>query len=111
MNNVILDEAEVVTLVAPYAVASGAGALVGSIFGAATSAVASGASGEFKRKGVLDMAKVSTEVWSVGAKIYWDDTAKLCTSVSTSNTLVGAAAAVTANPSATGWVLLDGTIR
>lgn len=111
MNNVIQDQAEVVTLVAPYAVASGAGALVGSIFAVATSAVANGASGEFKREGVIDLAKVSAQAWTLGVKIYWDNTAKLCTTVDTSNTLIGAAAAVAANPSATGWVLLDGAIR
>jgi predicted RecA/RadA family phage recombinase len=110
MNNVIQD-GKVLTLTAPYAVASGAGALVGSIFAVATAAVANGASGEFQRLGVFELAKVSAQAWTVGAKIYWDNTNKQCTTTSSGNTLIGVATAVAADPSSTGYVLLDGAAR
>lgn len=102
---------DTVTLIAAAAVASGAGILVGSIFGIATNAAAIGEEVEAKRKGVFTVAKNSAEAWAVGDKVYWDDTAKVFTITNTTDTLVGAAYAVAANPSATGTVLLDGAIR
>jgi predicted RecA/RadA family phage recombinase len=101
---------ETVTLTAPYAVASGAGALVGSLFGVATDAVANGASGQFLTCGVVTLTKNSAEAWTVGAKVYWDNTNKYVTTTSTSNTLIGCAMAVAANPSSTGSVRLNGTV-
>lgn len=95
-----------ITTVAPYAVSAGGGALVGSMFGVALNDAANGAEVVLMTEGVFNLAKVSTEAWTRGAKIYWDNTAKLVTSVSTSNTLIGVAADVTVNPSATGPVRL-----
>ena len=99
---------EIVTLAAPYDLASGAGLLVGAIFGVATSAALSGATVEVALCGVYELAKTSAQAWTVGAKVYWDDAAKLCTTVNTSNTLIGVAVAAAANPSATGLVRLNG---
>jgi predicted RecA/RadA family phage recombinase len=99
---------DVLTLTAPYAVASGAAFKVGSIIAVATSAADSGATVEGLTAGVVELAKVSAQAWTVGAPIYWDDTAKLMTTVSTSNTLAGVAVAAAANPSATGRVRLNG---
>lgn len=84
---------ENLTLAAPYAVASGAGALVGSIFGVASTTLANAESGEFATEGVFDLTKVGSQAWTVGAKVYWDDTAKNCTTTATSNTLIGVAVA------------------
>ena len=100
---------EIVTLAAPYDLASGAGLLVGAIFGVATSAALSGATVEVALCGVYELAKTSAQAWTVGAKVYWDDTAKVCTTVNTSNTLIGVAVAAAANPSATGLVRLNGS--
>lgn len=102
---------DMVTVAAPANVASGAGVLVGSLFGIATNTALSGADVEIKRTGVFEHAKNSAEAWTVGAKVYWDDTNKVLTTTATSNTLVGVAAAVAANPSALGTVLLDGAVR
>lgn len=110
MKNLV-QSGEVLTLTAPYAVASGGGVLVGKIFGIAQSAAASGALVEVVRHGVYTHTKTSAQAWTVGALIYWDDTAKVFTTTATANTLVGAAVAAAANPSATGTVLLDGTLR
>lgn len=106
MKNFVQD-GDFLTLAAPYAVASGAGALVGSIFGVATADVANGADGEFATCGVFDLAKTSAQEWTVGAKIYWDDTNKVCTTTALNNTLIGAAVAAAANPSAVGRVKVN----
>lgn len=100
-----------ITLAAPYDVPAGGGALVGTVFGVAQAAAASGADVVLVRRGVFEMAKTSAQAWTVGAKIYWDNTNKVCTTAASGNTVVGAAAAAAANPSATGMVLLDGMIR
>lgn len=106
MNNYI-QPGDVVDLTAPYDRSSGEGALVGSLFGVAAADVASGATGAFKTMGVFDLAKNSAEAWTVGEKIYWDDTNKVCTTTATSNTLIGVALAAAANPSSTGRVKLN----
>jgi hypothetical protein len=36
--------------------------------------------------GVFDITKVGSQAWTVGAKVYWDDTNKRCTTVATDNT-------------------------
>lgn len=110
MKNFVQNGA-VVTLAAPYAVSSGDGALVGSIFGVAQADAESGADVPLVRTGVFTLAKTSAQAWTVGAKIYWDNSAKVCTTTASGNTLVGTATAAAANPSATGEVLLDGAAR
>ncbi len=79
------------TLTAPYAVTSGDGLLVGSIFGVAAADAANGATVEAALTGVFDLTKIGSQAWTVGAKIYWDDTNKRCTTVATDNTLIGVA--------------------
>lgn len=105
-----LQDGDVLSLTAPYDVASGAGLLVGALFGVATGAAASGASVQARTRGVYTLAKTSAQAWSVGAKIYWDDTNKLATSTASGNTLIGCAVAAAANPSAAGIVRLNGTV-
>ena len=87
-----------------------AGLLVGGIFGVANCDAASGAAVEADTEGVFDLAKVSAQAWAtVGLKIYWDDTAKNCTTTSSGNTLIGVNVATAANSSATGRVRLNGS--
>jgi len=90
MKNFI-QEGKVLELAAPYDVVSGAGALIGSIFGVATSTLLSGVTGNFGVEGVFELAKADSQAWTVGAKIYWDNTAKNCTTTSSGNTLIGVA--------------------
>lgn len=106
-----VQEGCVVTLAAPYDVASGAGLLVGAIFGIASSAALSGAAVEASRTGVFDVTALSTDTASVGAKLYWDNGNKRLTTTASGNTLVGVAMAAKANGDTTVRVLLDGTIR
>ena len=80
----------VVTLTAPYALASGDGALVGSIFGLATNAASSAASVElFVGQCVAEVTALSTDTGAAGIKMYWDNTNKRATVTSTSNSLIG----------------------
>jgi predicted RecA/RadA family phage recombinase len=81
----------VITLAAPYDVASGDGLLVGSIFGIASRDAAEGAPVEAAVTGVFDITKTASQAWTVGAKVYWDNTAKAATTTATDNTLIGVA--------------------
>ena len=80
-----------ITLNAPYAVASGDGLLVGSIFGIAAGDAAIAEPVETALVGVFDITKIGSQAWTAGARIYWDDTNKRTTNVATSNTLIGVA--------------------
>lgn len=110
MKNLV-QRGDVVTVAAPYAVASGGGVLVGSLFGVATADAANGAALEIVPKGVFDLTALSTDAAAAGAKIYWDNTNKRLTTTATSNTLVGCLTQAKANGEATARVLLDGCIR
>lgn len=90
------------------AISAGEGYLVGTIFGVAQHDVAVGASGEFAVVGVFDLDKVSAQAWTAGAAIYWDNSARNCTTTSGGNTLIGKAVQAAANPSSTGRVRLNG---
>lgn len=80
-----------VTLIAPYAVLSGEGALVGSLFGVATGDVANAVEGEFALDGVFKLAKATGAGTAIaqGAKAYWDNAAKKVTGVASGNTHIG----------------------
>lgn len=97
-------------LTAPYAVASGAGALIGSFFGVAINDVANGAKGVFDTLGEWDLAKTAGQTFTEGAKVYWDNAAKSCTSVSAGNSLIGAATIAALSGDAVVTVNLNGTV-
>ncbi len=80
-----------ITLTAPYAVTSGDGLLVGSIFGVAAGTAALGEAVETALVGVYELKKVASQAWAAGDKVYWDNTAKEATKTTTSNTLIGVA--------------------
>jgi predicted RecA/RadA family phage recombinase len=101
----------VITVIAPYAVASGQGVLVGALFGIAAYDAALGAAVEIKREGVFDVSAVTADTAAQGAKIYWDNTARKLTTTVASNTLVGAVTVAKAGADTTARVLLDGGIR
>jgi predicted RecA/RadA family phage recombinase len=97
------------TLVAPYDCTPGHGALVGSVFGVSLGTVLSAASGEFAIAGVFSLAKTSAQAWTLGQRIYWDNTNHRCDSDPNVGMLIGVASAVAANPSSVGSVRLNGT--
>ncbi len=82
---------EVIDVPAPYALASGAGALVGSLFGVAQMAALINANVSLLTEGVFDLPKAASQAWTVGARVYWDDAAKACTTTASTNKLIGVA--------------------
>lgn len=104
-----IGEGEAVDLPAPYAVTSGSGALIGSLFGVALNNYALNDMGVFGTCGIWELKKTSAQAWTVGQKIYWDNTAKEATNVVGTNTLIGVAVLAAVNPSPVGRVRLNGT--
>lgn len=80
-----------ITLTAPYAVASGDGLLVGSVFGVAAGDTANAETVEAALIGVFDLKKIASQAWSAGDKIYWDNTNKVATKTASGNTVIGVA--------------------
>ena len=105
MKNYV-DSGETFAGTAPRALTSGEGCLIGAIFGFAANAAASGAEVVLYREGRFTHAKTSAQAWTVGARLYWDDTNHVLTTSAAGNLPVGVAAAAAANPSATGSVIL-----
>jgi predicted RecA/RadA family phage recombinase len=106
MKTYVQDD-EKLLVIAPYAVAGGAGCLVGSLFGVAESTAASGASVNLVLRGVFDLVKLAGTAWTVGAKVYWDDSAKNCTLVVGANKQAGVVAAAAISGAVVGRVLLS----
>lgn len=98
---------DTITVPAPADVASGAGVLVGKLFGVASSDAKSGDPVEISRSGVYELAKTSAQAWTVGALIYFDGSKATTADASGANPKIGYALAVAANPSATGIVVLS----
>ncbi|UXU75543.1 MULTISPECIES: DUF2190 family protein [unclassified Paracoccus (in: a-proteobacteria)] len=74
-------------------IASGAGVLVGNLFGVAEGAIANGQNGVIVLTGVFDLPKAPSQAWTVGVRVYWDAANARCTTTASGNTLIGAAAA------------------
>ncbi len=106
MDNYI-QAGKVLSLIAPYAVSSGGGFQVGSIFAVATCDAAISEAVEGNTFGVYTLPKTSAQAWTVGQKVYWDNTNKRCDTDGTVGMLIGVATAVAANPSSTGDVRLN----
>jgi len=109
MKNYV-QKGETLTLTAPYAVSSGGGALVGSVFGVASNDYGNSDEGEFQVAGVFDLTRETgaSTGFTQGALVYWDNTNKRVTKTATSNKLIGVAARAAADGDATGRVRLNG---
>ncbi len=101
---------DTLTLVAPRALTSGAGFLVGAIFAVALHDAAVGQPVEGRRVEVFDLPKATGQAWTQGQKLYWDNTAFNVTSTAGANTPIGAATQAQASADAVGRVLLTGQI-
>lgn len=100
---------DIVPVTAPAGgLASGAGVLVGSLFGVAIGPAAAGAAVEISTRGVFDLPKTGSGALAAGAKVYWDDTAKAATGTASGNSLIGVALAAAAADSANIRVRLNG---
>ena len=102
---------ETITVIAPYAVLSGGGVLVGNIFGVATNDAANGASVEIMGEGVFDITKAAGAV-TQGAIMFWDNSAKVVTTVNGGGNMpIGVATQAQNSGDATARVLLSEGIR
>lgn len=100
---------KVLELTAPGGgVASGTAYKIGSALVIATHAAAAAAKFNGLVDGVVEVAKVSTQVWTEGQQINYDAATKLFTTVTTGNFRAGVAIVAASNPSATGLVKLNG---
>ncbi len=106
MKNFI-QHGDTLTVPAPSGgVVSGGVVIIGSLKGIAGSTAAVGVDVAVKTTGVFELPKASAQAWTIGAPVYWDATAGNATTTSTSNTLLGYASEIAANPSAVGRVRL-----
>lgn len=108
MNNKLFT-GDVITITSPAGgTTSGGALLVGTVLGVATADSDEGDLVAVELEGVFELPKLSTGVFTVGEKLYWDATNTRLTDVSTDNTECGIAFAAAANPSSTGVVKLKG---
>ncbi len=108
MKNQVQD-GDVITVTAPYAVTSGQGVKVGAaLFGIASGDAANGATLELQMEGVFDVTALSTDVVAVGDVLYWDDTNRRLTTTSSSHMTAGVAVAAKASGVAVARIMLHG---
>ena len=107
MNN-FKAKGDVLTLPAPYDVASGEAFIVGAIFGVAQKAAKNGDPVATVTKGVFIGPKATGAAWIVGDVLYWDATAKAYTKTAGSNTRVGVAVQSAQAGDVTGSVKING---
>lgn len=109
MRNCLFDSGKHLDIASmPYAVTVGQGVLVGSLFGFAFNTYLISTPGVIVREGIFTHAKATgaNTNWAVGGAVYWDNTARLLTGISTDNTLIGRGFAVAAVGDTTGSVVL-----
>lgn len=88
-------------------IASGAGLLIGALFGVAVTAGKAGDVVPFDTDGEFELpaeGAASGQGWTVGQALYWDATNKRVTVTSASNTLVGHATAAKVTTATVGIV-------
>lgn len=108
MANNYIRKGDVLDLTAPSGgVVSGTGYLIGTLFVVALVTAAEGASFAAMVEGVFTLPKTSAQAWAEGQKVFWDNSNHRADSDSTVGQLIGVAAAVAANPTATGIVRLN----
>lgn len=107
MKNQVQD-GDVITVTAPYAVTSGQGCQVGAaLFGIASGDAASGATLELQVEGVYDVTALSTDTIAVGDLLYWDNVNKRLTLNATATLKVGVAVAAKASGATVARILLN----
>lgn len=101
-----IHEGDVLNYTAGANIASGQFVLIGAIGGVAIAAIANGATGAVRVKGVFSVPKATGAV-TQGAKLYWDATNSVLTTTASGNTIVGVAAAAAQSGDATAQILLN----
>lgn len=88
---------EIVDYVAGSAISSGQVVVMGVRVGVALAAIASGAMGAVRVKGIFTIAKLSTDVVAQGALLYWDNGNSRLTTTVGANVLAGYASKAAGN--------------
>lgn len=100
---------ENLTLDAPADVLSGAGVIVGSIFGVANGDALTGDPVVLSTVGVFDLPKKTADDLAVGDPVYWDDANAEVTETATDNTMIGVTIAAAGAGATTVKVRLNGS--
>ena len=96
---------DIIEVIAPANVKSGDIVEVGKLVGIACTDALSGAPVNIKTSGCFTVKKVSAQAWTVGAPVYV--ASGEATTTASTNTPLGHALAIAANPSGTGVVRLS----
>lgn len=107
MKNCIVLEGRTVDHTPAAARASGAATLIGTKIGVAVADVAISTQGVFYVKGVFELPKLTTDVVTQGAALYWDNTNLRLTLTSAGNTYAGYAYAAAGNGVTTAQIVLN----
>ena len=106
MKNAIQD-GKTITFTPSSDVASGGAFLATVMIIVAIANVAANEPGEFVTEGVYELPKATADVVTVGAQLYWDNSAKKLTTTVGSNTPAGKAWADAANGDDAVWVKIN----
>ena len=99
---------ENITIPAPATVTSGELVIVGSLFGIASTDALTGERVTLSTTGVFEMPKVAADAMTIGAVVYYDESAGLVTLTATENTKIGVAVNDAGNGSGSVRVRLNG---
>lgn len=89
-------------------VVSGGAYLIGVLFVVAAHDAAAGEKFNGVRAGVFTLPKNAPEAWSEGTEIYWDNTARVCTTTATNNRRIGCSTGTAVSAATSADVLLYG---
>lgn len=106
MKNFV-QEGNVLDYTAGAAVASGAVVVIGVRVGIAVKDIAVGETGPLRVKGVVELAKLTTDTPAQGALLYWDAANSRLTTTAGGNVLAGYAAQAAGNGATTVWLHLN----
>ena len=106
MKNFV-QEGNVLDFTATTAVASGAVVVIGARIGVAVKDIAVGETGPLRVKGVVELAKLSTDTPAQGALLYWDSANSRLTTTASGNVLAGYAAQGAGNGATTVWLHIN----
>lgn len=107
MKNFV-EHGEVMPILAPTGgVVSGDLTIQGIIFGVAATTAAEGERVNLKLGGVYNLPAATSQAWTQGAALYWDNTNKVATTTASGNTKIGAAFAAKLAADASGRVYLN----
>lgn len=86
---------------------AGKGIQIGVMFGVAAVTAVATATASIEIEGVFDLDKTTGQAWTLGAALYWDDTAKKVTTTVSTNIKIGVCALAALSADTIGRVRLN----